>query len=111
MTAPQWIRHRGARGASAPPYFETGRAQPPSDLNDASHCVCSHPFSIGYALTCPTGGYPSIKHNALRYFTAKIMSEVCYDVPHLQPLTGESLTHATANTADAVCLDISALGF
>ena len=42
------------------------------------------------------------------------MSEVCHDVrlePHLQPLTGESFTNATANTADAVCLDISAFGF
>ena len=36
---------------------------------------------------------------------------VCHDVPQLQPLTGESFTHSTANTADTVCLDISALRF
>ena len=36
----------------------------PSHL--ASHCVCSHPFSIDHALTCPTGGYPTIRHNELR---------------------------------------------
>ena len=76
-----------------------------------SHCVCSHPFFIDHALTCSTGGYPTITHNALRDFTAKIMSEVCHDVPHLQTLKGETFTHATANTADAVCLDISALSF
>ena len=42
------------------------------------------------------------------------MAEVCHDVqiePHLQPLTGEAFTHATANTKDAARLDISALGF
>ena len=42
------------------------------------------------------------------------MAEVCHDVqiePHLQPLTGEAFTHATANTEDAARLDVSALGF
>ena len=78
-----------------------------------SRCVCSHPFSIDHALTCPTEGYPTIRHNELKDFTTKIMSEVCHDVrlePHLQPLTGESFTLATANTEDAARLNISALG-
>ena len=42
------------------------------------------------------------------------MTEVCCNVcvePHLQPLSGESLTRSTADTEDGACLDISAQGF
>ncbi len=42
------------------------------------------------------------------------MSEVCHNVqiePPLQPLTGETLTFATANTEDGARLDISSQGF
>ena len=63
---------------------------------------------------CPTGGLPTIRHNELRDFTAKAMSEVCHNVqvePPLQPVTGETLTYATANTEDGACLDISVEGF
>ena len=52
------------------------------------NCVCGKAFSINHALSCPTGGLPTIRHNELRDFTAKVMTEVCHDVcikPHLQP--------------------------
>ena len=59
-------------------------------------------------------GYPTLRHNELRDFTAEILSEVCADVctePSLQPLSGETMTNATANVEDGARLDISATGF
>ena len=66
-----------------------------------------------HALSCPKGGFPILRHNEIRDFTASLLTEVCHDVqvePELQPLTGESLTNATANTQDGARLDISANG-
>ena len=37
-------------------------------------------------------------------------ADVCTEPP-LQPLSGETLTYATANVEDGACLDISAAGF
>ena len=79
-----------------------------------SNCVCGQPFSVDHALNCHTGGFLSIRHNELRDFTADVMSEVCHNVciePNLQPLSGESLANATANTEDGARLDISSQGF
>ena len=53
-------------------------------------------------------------HNEIRDFTANIMSEVCHNVsiePHLQPVTGESLSFATSNSQDGARLDIAANSF
>ena len=77
-------------------------------------CVCGHSFSVDHAFNCSTGGLPTARHNELRDFTAKVMTEVCHDVciePPLQPLTGEALAFATANTEEGARLDISAQGF
>ena len=84
--------------------------------NLPKNCICGHSFSVDHALSCSTGGFQTIRHNELRDFTAKVMTEVCHDVclePTLQPLTGETLRYATAtaNTEDGACLDISAQGF
>ena len=46
----------------------------------------------GQSLSCPRGGFPSIRHNEIRDITATLMSEVCHNVkiePGLQPVTGE----------------------
>ena len=54
--------------------------------NCPSYCSCGQGFSIEYLLSCPTGGYPSIKHNEIRDITATLLSEVCDGVavePHL----------------------------
>ena len=54
--------------------------------------ICGQPFAIDHALICPTRGYPTIRHNELRDFTATAMSEVCYDVclePPRQTFTGD----------------------
>ena len=57
-----------------------------------AHCDCSVNFSIDHSLSCPKGGFPSIRHNEVCDLTACLLTEVCHDVrvePHLQPLTGE----------------------
>ena len=54
--------------------------------NQPSYCACAHSFSIDHALSCPTGGFPSIRHNGVRDITASLLSEVCHGVsiePHL----------------------------
>ena len=82
--------------------------------NQPASCACGHTFSIDHALSCPTGGFPSIRHNEVRDITASLMSEVCHSVctePHLQPLSGERMSHSTANTDTNARLDISAYGF
>ena len=36
------------------------------------NCACGQGFSVDHALNCPTGGYPTLRHNELRDFTAEI---------------------------------------
>jgi len=70
-------------------------------------------FSVEHALSCPRGGFPSIRHNEIRDVTADLLTEVCNDVciePDLQPLTGEALTGSSSNTQDGARLDIAANG-
>ena len=58
-----------------------------------SHCLCGKPLNVEHALSCPTGGFPIIRHNEIRDITASLMTEVCHSVsvePLLQPLTGNS---------------------
>ena len=60
-------------------------------------------YSIEHALTCKTVGFPAVRHNEVRDITATLLTEVCHGVttePHLQPLSGESLFHRSANTQD-----------
>jgi hypothetical protein len=76
-----------------------------------SHCICSKQFTVEHALSCPRGGFPSIRHNEIRDITANLLSEVCHGVgtePSLQPLTGEQLRHRTANREDGARVDIVA---
>lgn len=78
-----------------------------------SKCACSANLSVEHALSCPKGGFPTIRHNEIRDFTANLLTEICSNVcvePELQPLSGESLTNKTANTDDNARLDIAANG-
>jgi len=80
----------------------------------ATNCVCGQGFSVDHAMNCPTGGFPTLRHNELRDFTATVLAEVCRDVrvePPLQPLTGETLRFATANREDEARVDVCAAGF
>ena len=64
--------------------------------------------------SCPTGGFPTLRHNEVRDLTTNLMAEVCHDVctePSLQPITGETLMRASAITEDGARLDIAASGF
>ena len=78
-----------------------------------SMCKCGSIFNVEHALSCPTGGYPTIRHNEVRDITASLLQQVCYNVavePHLQPLSGETMSLKSSNSDDAVCLDVSARG-
>ena len=84
----------------------------PSNL--PTHCSCGANFSVQHALSCPKGGFPILRHNEVRDLTANIMAEVCHDVcieQSLQPLTGETLSGASAKVEDGARLDIAASGF
>ena len=58
--------------------------------NTPTQCDCGVSFSVDHSLSCPKGGFPTIRHNQLRNMTASLLTEVCHDVeiePHLQPTT------------------------
>ena len=79
-----------------------------------SHCECGSPFQVDHALSCPYGGFPSIRHDELRDLTAHLLTEVCHNVgiePELQPLDGVRMDHRTANVEDGARLDIKADNF
>ncbi len=78
------------------------------------HCVCSQLFTIDHAMGCKTGGYIAYRHDSIRNILAKRLEKVTREVgiePHLQPLTGEPVSSASAITTDAARLDIVASGF
>ena len=79
-----------------------------------TECVCGKQFTVDHALSCPCGGLPSLRHNEIRDVTADLLNEVCHNVstePELQPLSGELLSHRTANTENGARLDVKAQGF
>ena len=66
-----------------------------------------------HALSCPKGGFPSIRHNEIRDLTANLLTEICNDVrvePDLQPVPPGALP-ANCNNAVGARLDIAANGF
>lgn len=65
-------------------------------------------------LSCPRGGFPSIRHNEIRDITADLLSEVCHAVGTelcLQPVAGEVFKHKTADREVSAGVDIIAQGF
>ena len=82
--------------------------------NTPSTCSYGSHFTVEHALSCPKGGYSSIRHNEIRDLTAHLLTEVCHNVavePHLQPLTGETLHGASSITQGGARLDVAADGF
>ncbi|KAL5460543.1 hypothetical protein EMCRGX_G033995 [Ephydatia muelleri] len=51
-----------------------------SPANAPLNCACGTHFSIEHVLSCPKGGYPSIRHNEIRDLTAALLLEVCHNV-------------------------------
>ena len=79
-----------------------------------SECVCGATFSVDHSLSCPNGGFPTLRHNELRDLTATFLKDICHNVckePSLQPLSGESLSYKTACHQDGARLDVAADGF
>ena len=77
-------------------------------------CVRDKTFTVEHALSCPYGGFPTIRHNEVRNITAHLISDVCHNVgieSTLQPITDERLRHNTANTEDEARVDIKAQRF
>ena len=75
-------------------------------------CACGKSFNMEYILSCPIGGFPTIRHNEICDVTATLLYEVCHDVavePHLQFLEGKT-SNATANSQDGAKLGIVASG-
>ena len=75
------------------------------------NCFYGSPFSVEHALSCPMGVSPFLRHNEVRDLTANLMAEVYHNVsiePHLQPLYGEYLHGASANTEAGARLDVAA---
>ena len=77
----------------------------------ALSCVCGGEMSSHHALTCPSGGYPTQRHNELRDLLADALGSVVCDVaiePPLMPLQGEAVS---GSSADGARVDIRARGF
>ena len=79
-----------------------------SPANAPQNCACGTHFSVEHVLSCPKGGYPSIRHNEIRDLTAAMSMST---EPHLQPMTGEVMSGLSANIQDGARLDIAADGF
>ena len=65
-------------------------------------------------MVCPFEGFPTIRHNEVRDLTASPLTEVSHNVqtePSLQPVTTETFSLASANTANNVCLGIKTRDF
>ena len=74
-----------------------------------STCVCGQSFDATHALSCPTGGLPSIRHNEIRDLLATVLTEVCSDVV-MEPPPSVSTT-INDSTLEGKRLDIRAREF
>ena len=73
--------------------------------NTPSHCICWKSFTVEHALSCPFGGYPTLRHNEIRNLAANLLSEVCHNVtiePTLQPVTRETFKLASTLEQDQI---------
>ena len=71
-------------------------------------------MTVDHALTCPSGGYPTARHNEVRDLLANVMMDILRDFeiePKLLLYQGEDLEGKTANRANEARLDIRAKGF
>ena len=77
-------------------------------------CGCGARNSIDHALACKKGGYPILRHNAIRDTTALIMREAgCVDVqvePGLRDCSKDTSLRNRTNTQAGARLDVSARG-
>ena len=69
---------------------EVGNAQLPST------CLCEKPFTVAHALSCPFGGFPSIRHNEVRNTLASSLKRVAHNV-------SSSPTSNQSQESDSTC--------
>ena len=77
-------------------------------------CPCGHDFTIDHCISCPKGGFTSLRHNDVSDLTAMMMSEVWSNVltkPNLQPLYGKAVRFWTANFDSNARFEIAVNGF
>ena len=67
--------HKGAFRDALCLRYTVARCMAPTGV---THSVCLWPGPV-FLLNCPTGGYATLRHNELRDFTAKVLSDVCAD--------------------------------
>ena len=92
----------GEKGVSswvmATPGWQSGTILNKADFRDAlcirygmslpglpDRCVCGMPMSTAHAFTCPTGGYPTARHNEVRDLLAGIISEAGLSDVEVEP--------------------------
>ena len=83
----------------------------PADLPKVCHCGVQ--FTISHALSCPLGGFPTIRHNETRDLLADVMTEACNSVaiePTLTPAEGRAFTCRSTTTDNNARVDIVAGG-
>ena len=76
-------------------------------------CTSGAAFTVLHALSCPVGGYSSLRHNELRDLTATMLTSAAHDTsiePRLLPLSGENFHRRTAIREDGARLDADASG-
>ena len=54
-------------------------------------CVCGSSITVEHTLTCNRGGFSCLRHDEIKDFSTKMLTEVCSNVG-IEPLTGEILT-------------------
>ena len=64
-------------------------------------------------MSCPKGGFPSLRHNEIWDLTANLLSKVCNNVsiePYLQVVTDKLFLGASANQQDGARLNTATNG-
>ena len=78
--------------------------------NTPFHCGCGVKNSVDHTLNCKRGGYVAMRHNNLRDFEGKLLSEICKDVKIEPPLLPIGNSTQITNEANGARLDVSAVG-
>ena len=64
-------------------------------------------------MSCPTGGFPTLRHNKVKDVTASLLKRVANNVavePNLQPVTGEQFCYRSTIKEDLARLGVSSSG-
>ena len=48
--------------------------------NESDHCSCGALFTVDHSLSCPNGGYPTIRNIEVWDLWHDLLTDMCYDV-------------------------------